>query len=99
LNHEVRSKLATHYPGTDFATCLPLDECQSHDRADAPVFLAALAIGTCGGLLLGLPTLVLGIIWGRAWRKQGYSSQSADAEQLAGSVTRPVPQPTHGHDA
>jgi hypothetical protein len=86
LNHEVRSKLAAHYPGTDFATCLLLEECKSHDREDAPVFVAALAVGTCGGLLLGLPALVLGIIWGRARRKQGRSSKSADAEDAAGSV-------------
>lgn len=62
LPAEAQSKLAETYPHTDFKNFLVLVQYERHEKEDAPVFAYALAISAGGGLLIGAPLLLLGIM-------------------------------------
>jgi hypothetical protein len=75
---EARDKLTATYPDADFGACLVLEQYERYEKEDAPVFAAALAIGAGAGVLVGLPGLALGFIFGRSKRKQIDPSETAD---------------------
>jgi hypothetical protein len=85
LDAEVRSKLAVSYSDTDFQNCLVVVQYERYEKDDASVFATALAIGAFGGFLVGLPTMVFGIIaTGARWRQQRFSK----AENTNASLDR-----------